>query len=225
MADEATEACVKCVYGLITSTILAFFFLCIGPSNPKFSIERLYVPSLDVHSHNIQAINANTISFRMAFWNTMSLKETYCDDVNVTVYYGKNLSLPIATTTIPEFTIDRKGIFYDGETIETVDVPWEDARSVVSNGSTVMFRVNLVTNIRYTTTFAACFITEYLSGLFPYTRRYGMRVGAYIDVNDHGKSTEKINWLSSKAAPVHVTNCVSVIIVALLVLLFTTISL
>lgn len=214
--DAATESCNRCIYGLIVSSILGFFFLCFGPSGPKFSIERLYVPSLDVRSYDIQTIN--TISFRIAFWNTMSHREVYCDAINVTFYYGENLSLPIATTSIPEFTIRRREVFYDGETIETFDVPWEDARLVVSNGSTAMFRVNLVTDIRYTSTLAAL-LRESIPDVFPRTRRYGMSVGAYIDVNDHGKSTEKLNWLSSKAAPLQVAYWVRVIVAALLVLL------
>ncbi|XP_026441568.1 uncharacterized protein LOC113340662 [Papaver somniferum] len=214
--DRQTEAFVKCAYGLISSMILGLCLLCLGPSKPKISIGRLYVPDLDVTSYNIGTINTNTVSFRMTFWNTMLLKEVYCDAVNVTFYYGKNLSLPIASTSIPEFPIKTKSVFCDGEIIETFDVPWEDARLVVSSGSTAMFRVNLVTNIRYTSSLAA--IADVISGFLPYTRRYGMRVGAFIDVNDHGKSPEKLNWLSSKASPLHVTDWVPMIIGALVVL-------
>ncbi|XP_026451842.1 uncharacterized protein LOC113352208 [Papaver somniferum] len=131
----------------------------------------------------------------------------YYDNITLTFSYVSNNSIqPIGNITIPEFHyLETFWQAHRDATINTSRVPWEQARVAVSNGSTAMFRVDLETKFRIS------------DGLFWKSDRYDLRVGANVTVNDHGmKSVKHILRLSS--ASVHVSGCIRVAIIALLVL-------
>ncbi|XP_026438173.1 protein NDR1-like [Papaver somniferum] len=215
--DCVDDCCKNCISGTLMLLMMGSVLIWLGPSQPKCSIEKLYIPALDKASNDPQTMNTTTISFHVAFWNNMDYRELYCNNTNVTFYYGANLSSPIGSTSIPEVAIKEKEVAYVGEVIQTRGVPWEDVRRKVSNGSTAVFRVELDTQFRASSNIRHL-LPEFIAYFLPLSKRHGMGIGANINVNDHGKSVVKLDWLSSKAAPVHVTDCVRVSIIAVVVL-------
>ncbi|KAI3948753.1 hypothetical protein MKX01_022167 [Papaver californicum] len=154
--------------------IVLVIWFTIQPMKPHCSLEEFYIPGLNNASNDSQAMNSTAISLELSFFNRNSEKSIYYDNLNMTLYYcGNTLTLPIGNTSIPEFYQQHRHTFHHAETIPTFGVPWEDVKMKVSNGSTAVFRVDLVTNVRYR------------NGIWK-TRRHELRLGVNVTINDQG---------------------------------------
>ncbi|XP_026420697.1 protein NDR1-like [Papaver somniferum] len=228
MTDGAAAAvccscCCCCVVIPLTLGLLIYFSL--HPTRSVMNIENIYIPALDIASNDSKTINTTTVSFRLISYN-FSPRELYLDAVNITYYYGNNDSV-IGFQSIPAFDIGEKGgsIIRD-EMIRTSGISWEEARMVVSNGSLAMFRVRLDTKFRASNSYFCEWLNHW--SCFPPTKRIGVKLGAKLNVNDHGKTPKNVVKLSSKpanfimqssiAATVHVMDCVRTSLLAALVL-------
>ncbi|MCL7023188.1 hypothetical protein MKW94_030828 [Papaver nudicaule] len=156
------------------SLIVLVIWFTVQPIKPHCSLEYFYIPALDKASNDSQAKNSTAISVELSFWNRNSEKSIYYDNLNMTLhYYGKISTLPIGNTSIPKFYQHHMHTNHHAEKIQTFGVPWEDLKMKASNGSSAVFRVDLVTNVRYR------------NGIWK-TRRHELRLGVNVTVNDQG---------------------------------------
>ncbi|KAF9588060.1 hypothetical protein IFM89_007301 [Coptis chinensis] len=149
-----------------------------GCSYPLLSIEQFYVPALDKTSNHT---SNTTIFFDLElnsyYPGTYTNPTTYYDALNVTIYYGQNLNLPIGNVSIPGFRQGRNKRTHRKETVTAVGVPWETARTEVSKG-TAVFLVDLKTMVRYKLTFTK-------------SKRYMLMLRGNVTVNDQGSMTKR----------------------------------
>ncbi|KAI5642380.1 hypothetical protein M9H77_00298 [Catharanthus roseus] len=178
--------CRCCASFIFTSGLTALFmWLSLRGSNPTCSIQDFYVPALDLSANST---NNHSLYFDLKLDNGMKDKGVGYDDVNLTFYYGPNTSLPIGNYVVPKFYQGHGKKTHRRELVQTRGVPWEDAHVAASNKSTVVFRVGLVTRVRYKI-------------LFWYTKRHKLVEGANVEVNGSGKKVNKKGIKLKSAAP------------------------
>ncbi|XP_026390295.1 protein NDR1-like [Papaver somniferum] len=154
--------------------IVLVIWFTIQPIKPHCSLEEFFIPRLNKASNDSQAVNSTAISLELSFFNRNSEKSIYYDNLDMTLYYyGKSLTSPIGNTSIPKFYQQHRHTKHHAETIQTFGVPWEDVKMKASNGSTAIFRVDLVMNVRYR------------NGIWK-TRRHELRLGVNVTINDQG---------------------------------------
>ncbi|KAL5730939.1 hypothetical protein ACHQM5_003715 [Ranunculus cassubicifolius] len=147
--------------------------------NPILSIEEFHVPALNKAFLNTTTTTQNTtIIFDLKLWNKNLDKGIRYNDLNLTLYYGEGLSVPVATFIIPTFYQGHRKTAHRIGSVEAAGVPWEEARKGVLNGSKVVFRVDLKTRVRYTTTLWI-------------KKRKTIMVGKTLEVNDAGEMVKK----------------------------------
>ncbi|KAL5730940.1 hypothetical protein ACHQM5_003716 [Ranunculus cassubicifolius] len=206
MGDDA--GCCRCCTGLIFSTGLTalFLWLSLRPSKPTLSIESFYIPALN---KTLNSPRNTTIFFDLKLNNKDNKdKGVHYDVLNLTFYYGHNLSFPVANLTIDGFYQGFKKKTHRKMSVQPVGVPWEVARREVENGTTV-FRVDLKTKVRYKI-------------IFWRTKRHRIMVGNNVTVNGNGELVKrKEKGVKLSCAHVHVnyfTRVVGIVGFALLVL-------
>ncbi|KAG8369833.1 hypothetical protein BUALT_Bualt14G0054800 [Buddleja alternifolia] len=180
--SESIEQCVgKYLWLIITLPITVWFMLTFPIHMPNCHLQQLYLPSLDLisntHDPNITAINP-TLFFDLKLENTMNDHSIRYGDINLIFYYGPNRNVNIANYTVPGFYQGKEKTAYRRDVVDTHDLPWNEAMRKVSNGSTAVFRVDLVAKptFRY---------------WFWYSKKRWLRVGAKFEINATGKKTNK----------------------------------
>ncbi|OVA11158.1 Late embryogenesis abundant protein [Macleaya cordata] len=200
--SEQPSCCRWCAGFLFSLGLTSLFmWLSLRPSKPTYSIESFYIPVLNKTANDTRN---TTISFDLRLKNENKDKGIYYDALDITLYYGHNLSSPIGNVSISGFYQGHKKKAHRVETVQTVGVPWETAKQEVSNGTTI-FRVDLATAVRYK-------IMAWKTG------RHKMKLGVNVTVNDQGLKTAK-KGVELSCASVHVNDCTTRVSVALLVLI------
>ncbi|EYU24883.1 hypothetical protein MIMGU_mgv1a024087mg [Erythranthe guttata] len=143
------------------------------PSGPHFYINEFYVPALDLSQHTASNNNNNQtvvtnpcLFFDLAFVNIMLKQTVHYGDVNITLSHGRKA---VASYVVPAFIQEHRGVEYRREVVE--GVPWESTEKAVSNGSTVVFRVDLATVVTF----------HSLN-----TKKKDVRIGADVEVDGTG---------------------------------------
>ncbi|EYU24880.1 hypothetical protein MIMGU_mgv1a020909mg, partial [Erythranthe guttata] len=140
------------------------------PPGPHFYINEFYVPVLDLSQH-MASNNNNNIFFDLAFVNILPEQTVHYGDVNITLSHGRNA---VANYVVPTFFQEPLDVVYRREVVESRGVPWESTVKAVSNGSTVVFRVDLVALVKF----------HSLN-----TKKKDVRIGADVEVDGTGLNT------------------------------------
>ncbi|KAA8523729.1 hypothetical protein F0562_010152 [Nyssa sinensis] len=187
-SDGGGGGCCRCCFSFIlTSGLTALFmWLSLRASNPVCSIQDFYVPALDKTGN----FTTNTsIYVDLKLDNENKDKGVYYDVLNLTLYYSRNQSQPIA---IGNKSFDS---FYQGHKkntrrktlVDTYGVPWDAASTAVSNGSAV-FRVDLATAVRFK-------IIAWK------TKKHKLVVRAEVPIDGNGKKDKKKGIRLKSSAP------------------------
>ncbi|KAL2547832.1 Protein NDR1 [Forsythia ovata] len=203
---------IKCCCAL--PFIIFFIFLGLHAQlyKPNFYIQNIYVPSLSRSDKSYDSRSNNLIFFDLDIENSMTIKGVHYDNINLAFYYGPNTSHPIGNYTVPGFYQGEGENTARRDVVVTYGMPWDDAMKTVSNLSTVVFRLDLATKVKF----------KYY---FFYSKKKGVDVGANVEVNDYGRKVqqEAIKLTSSGASRTKDTSCLNTmgIFVALTSLLVT----
>ncbi|KAL3508534.1 hypothetical protein ACH5RR_027935 [Cinchona calisaya] len=189
--------CFRCCCNFILTLGLTalFLWLSLRVTKPSCSIENFYLPPLNTTDNSTTTRNNHTLYFDLRLKNEMKDKGVGYGAINLTFFYGgapnnNNNSLPIANYSVPSFYQGHGKKARRKELVQTYGVPWEAAYRAVSTGSTVTFRVRLVTRVRYKI-------------LFWYTKRHTLKVGANLDVNNYGEKVNKKGIRLKSGSPEH----------------------
>lgn len=182
-----------CCSFIFTSGLTALFmWLSLRTSKPNCSIEQFYVPALNISGNS----TANhTIYFDLKLDNGMKDKGVRYANISLSFFY--NTSLPIANYTVPGFYQGHKKHTHRRDVVEATGLPWTAALDAVSNGSTVSFRVELATRVKFKI-------------MFWYTKRHSLEVGGDVVVNDTGKKVNRKNIKLKSGSPGRPRNWVRV---------------
>lgn len=163
---QKRDFCTTCIMPLITIGVL--LWLLIKPSIPKCYIEEFDVFALRENTNSTH-LN-NTIYYNLKLKNRNTDKGVYYDTINLNFYYKPNeyTSLAIGNSTFTPFYQGKYKSTHRVGNIEPRGVRWGNATA-----STVMFRVELVTAVRYK------------QPLWK-SKRHHLVVGADLSVNDEG---------------------------------------
>ncbi|KAK4427866.1 hypothetical protein Salat_1555600 [Sesamum alatum] len=187
---ERIQDCIgRYIWIIITLPVTIWFMLTFRIHMPKCHLQQLYLPSLDLSNGTAAAATINpTLFFDLELENTMNDHSVRYSDINLTFYYGPNRNFTIANYRVPGFYQGKEKTAYRRDVVETHDLPWDDAIRKVSNGSTAVFRVDLVAKptFRY---------------WFWYSKRRWLRVGAKVEVDATGKKVKKEPIPLKSAAP------------------------
>ncbi|KAL4566832.1 hypothetical protein LXL04_030957 [Taraxacum kok-saghyz] len=188
---DGGAACCRCCFSFILTLGLAalFLWLSLRTSNPVCSIQDVYIPALNKTRNST---SYQSIYLDLKLDNENKDKGIYYDQLNITLHYYINESISNHEKTgiqISNYTL--KG-FYQGHQkkarrknwTDTYGVPWD----VALNGGPAVFRVDLVTAVRFKI-------------LFWKTKRHGLRVGADFEVSDRGQKVQKKGTRLKSGAP------------------------
>ncbi|KAK4425448.1 hypothetical protein Salat_1738800 [Sesamum alatum] len=143
--DNIGDCIGKYICIIITLPLTIWFMLTFRIHMPKCHLQQLYLPSLDLSNGTAAAATINpTLFFDLELENTMNDHSVRYSDINLTFYYGPNRNFTIANYRVPGFYQGKEKTAYRRDVVETHDLPWDDAIRKVSNGSTAVFRVDLV---------------------------------------------------------------------------------
>ncbi|KAK4386991.1 protein NDR1 [Sesamum angolense] len=189
MAGDDAADCRRCCCSFIfTSGLTALFmWLSLRTCKPTCSIENFYVPSLNTTDNSSAARNNHTLYFDLKLKNGMKDKAVYYANINLTFFYTQNTSrIPVANYTVPGFHQGHEKKAHRKELVGASGLPWEAALHAVSNGSTVSFRVDLATRVKYKI-------------LFWYTKRESLVVTGDVAVDDSGGKVKKKKGIKLKS--------------------------
>ncbi|EYU24879.1 hypothetical protein MIMGU_mgv11b016972mg [Erythranthe guttata] len=85
----------------------------------------------------------------MAFVNIEDDHRVHYGDVNLTFSYDGGNNKAVGNYVVRSFDQGWLDVDYRREVVESRGVPWEDAVKAVTNGSTVVFRVDLAARIEF----------------------------------------------------------------------------
>lgn len=155
---------------------------------PTCSIERFYVPPLNLSDNSTANRSNRTIYFDLKLNNGMKDKGVHYATINLTFSYIQNNStLPIANYTLREFYQGHEKKAHRKEMVSNISgMPWEAAINEVSNGSTVIFRVDLATRVKFKI-------------MFWYTKRKSLVVGGEVAVDGSGEKQKKKKGIKLKS--------------------------
>ncbi|KAL3636804.1 hypothetical protein CASFOL_019103 [Castilleja foliolosa] len=178
MAEHGRGGIASCCCSFIfTSGLTALFmWLSLRTSKPTCTIQRFYVPALNKSQNST---SNHTITFDLKLDNGMKDKGVHYDNINLNFSYQNGSALLIANYTVTGFyqghgkKATRKNLAVDGGA-----VPWEAAVNAVLNGSTVDFRVDLATRVRYKI-------------MFWNTKRERVVVHGDVEVDSSGEKAKK----------------------------------
>lgn len=169
--------CIKLIFSL--GVIALVLWLSLRTTKPKCSIGDVYVRGLDksINSNNNTTKPDNHISFQLNLKNEMKDKAVRYDNITVNFYYGTNTSYPLGNYTFEGFKQGKDKEASKSGMIEALNMPWNDAIKVVSNGSNkAIFRVDVSSRIKYKITFW-------------YTRKHSYFVENKVEIDSSGKSS------------------------------------
>ncbi|KAJ4897749.1 Protein NDR1 [Raphanus sativus] len=183
--DHGGRNCCSCCFSFIFTAGLTslFLWLSLRPDKPKCSIEYFYLPALNKSLDSHSRLNT-TLNFMVRLSNPNKDQGIYYDDVH--------LSFSTNSSSLVNYTVPR---FYQGHKKkakkwgQTVSLNNQTVlRAVLPNGS-AFFRMDLKTRVRFKIVFWK-------------TKRYGVEVGADVEVNaDGGKAHKKgINMKKSDSS-------------------------
>uniref|UniRef100_A0A1J3GR75 Protein NDR1 n=1 Tax=Noccaea caerulescens TaxID=107243 RepID=A0A1J3GR75_NOCCA len=170
--DGGKRNCCSCLLSFIFTAGLTslFLWLSLRPNKPKCTIEKFYVPALN---KTLNSRTNTTLNFMVRLVNPNRDQGIYYDDVHV--------SLSSANSSVANYTVPG---FYQGHKKKAKKwgqaLPFNNQtvlRAVLPNGSAV-FRVDLKTQVRFK-----------IIGWK--TKRYGIEVGADVEVNGDGVKAKK----------------------------------
>ncbi|XP_059277246.1 protein NDR1-like [Lycium barbarum] len=180
MSDYGSDntCCFRCAKFVLTAGLSALFiWLSLRTTKPSCSIENFYLPALNKSDNSNTTRSNHTLFFQLNLNNKMKDKGVRYDDIKLRFYYGTNTSFLIGNYTVPRFyqghdkKAHKKGMF------KTEKLPWDDALKIVSNGSNVVFRVDVTTTVRYKV-------------IFWYSKRHNVTVeNRTVSVDGSGKSS------------------------------------
>ncbi|KAG8386901.1 hypothetical protein BUALT_Bualt03G0197000 [Buddleja alternifolia] len=175
-ADVPTDRC-GCLCCIPTLAITLWIGLSFNLKGPRCYIQEFYVPTLDLSQNHSNSTNSTNPSlfFDIALKNILDDHSIRYGDVNLTFSYRRNA---VANYTVPSFYQGKGKTAHRREVVEARGVPWEDARRVVSNGSKVVFRVDLAARPRF-------------RFWFWYSKKKGVRIGADVEVDGSGMKVYK----------------------------------
>ncbi|KAL8031457.1 hypothetical protein ABFX02_13G026200 [Erythranthe guttata] len=179
MSDEclcrAFCVCTIIAVAALFPLYIIFQTVTMTPSGPHFYINEFYVPALDLSQHtasnnnNNQTVVINPCLFLdLAFVNIMLKQTVHYGDVNITLSHGRKA---VASYVVHTFIQEHRDVEYKREVVESRGVPWESTVKAVSNGSTVVFRVDLAALVKF----------HSLN-----TKKKDVRIGADVEVDGTG---------------------------------------
>ncbi|KAI3466214.1 hypothetical protein Pfo_022877 [Paulownia fortunei] len=188
MAENGAGGC--CCSFILTSGLAALFmWLSLRTYNPTCSIQHFYVHALNKTDNSTATRNNHTIYFDLKLDNGMKEKGVHYANINLTFFYSQNNSrLLIANYTVPKFYQGHGKKARRKQLVGASGLPWAAALDAVSNGSTVNFRVDLATRVKFKI-------------LFWYTKRQSLVVGGDVAVNDSGGKVKKKGIKLKSGAP------------------------
>ncbi|KAG8369837.1 hypothetical protein BUALT_Bualt14G0055200 [Buddleja alternifolia] len=152
---------------------------------PIFTIQDFYVPALNTKlpEFNSTTTVATFIFFDLELKNVMSEVGVRYENVDLVFYYGTSTTpetslFSIANYTIPGFYQGDDKAAHRREVVETRGVPWLDAFGAVSNGSTVVFSVELAAKVK-------------LKRFFWYDNEREVMLGGNVEVDGNGEKVYK----------------------------------
>ncbi|CAG7882873.1 hypothetical protein BRARA_C03798 [Brassica rapa] len=172
--DHGGRNCCSCCFSFIFTAGLTslFLWLSLRPDKPKCSIEYFYLPALNKSLDSHSPLNT-TLNFMVRLANPNKDQGIYYDDVH--------LSFSTNSSSLVNYTVPR---FYQGHKKKAKKwgqtLPLNNQtvlRAVLPNGSAV-FRMDLKTQVRFKIVFWK-------------TKRYGVEVGADVEVNGNGVKANK----------------------------------
>ncbi|GMJ05144.1 non race-specific disease resistance 1 [Hibiscus trionum] len=183
MPDSGGGCCRCCCSFVFTLGLTALFmWLSLRTSNPKCSIEKFYLPSLN---RTLNQTADATLNLTLKLDNPNKDKGIKYDTVNVTVFDSPNRTQVIGNVLVPAFYQGhKKNAKKDGTGTANTAV----ALRAVSGNGTGVFRVDMSTSVKFKI-------------MFWYTKKHRISVGADVMVNDSGsiKVTKKGIRLKSMA--------------------------
>ncbi|PIN12647.1 hypothetical protein CDL12_14734 [Handroanthus impetiginosus] len=174
-------ACVVC-FGLLI-WFIRMIFLFSESKMPIAHIQDFYIPALNTKLPNFNSTTttANFIFFDLELKNEMKEVGVRYHNVDLTFYYStpKPSLLSIVHYTIPGFYQGHDKAAHRCDVVETRGMPWLDAFAAVSNGSTVVFTVELFTAVKLKRFFGS------------YSKTKQLLLGADVEVNGYGERVQK----------------------------------
>ncbi|XP_022716947.1 protein NDR1-like [Durio zibethinus] len=168
MSDSGGGCCRCCCSFIFTLGLTALFmWLSLRTSNPKCSLQTLYLPSLN---RTLNDSNDPAINFTLKLDNPNKDKGIKYDPLYVTVYDFPNRSHVIGNISMPGFYQGHKKKAtkpHQGTGNTSVAL-----KAVAENG-TGIFRVDVATSVKFKI-------------MFWYTKKHKIRVGADVMVNASG---------------------------------------
>ncbi|PIN12649.1 hypothetical protein CDL12_14736 [Handroanthus impetiginosus] len=150
---------------------------------PRVHIQDFYVPALNTNLPNFNSTTttANFIFFDLELKNEMKEVGVRYKNIDLTFYYStpKPSLISIANYTIPGFYQGHDKAARRCNVVETRGMPWLDAFAAVSNGSTVVFRVELSAAVKLKRFFGS------------YSKTKHLLLGANVEVNGYGEKVHK----------------------------------
>ncbi|KAK8648543.1 hypothetical protein V6N13_129293 [Hibiscus sabdariffa] len=172
--------CCKLIFSLGLTSL--FMWLSLRTSNPKCSVEKFYLPSLN---ETLNTPNDTTLNLTLKLSNPNKDKGIKYDAVNVTVFDSPNRSHVVGNVLVPAFYQGhKKNAKKDGTGTANTTVT---LRAVSGNGTGV-FRVDLSTSVKFKI-------------MFWYTKRQRISVGADVTVNAGGVKVGKKGIKLKSLAP------------------------
>lgn len=146
-------------------------WLSLRTSNPTCSVEFFYVPALN---RTLNSPGNTTVYLNLRLNNGNKDKGIFYDNVNLTVYYVHNISVPegkklINDTFIPAFYQGHKKKATKPANVSAAALDW----ALVRANKTALFRVDLATAVRFK-------IMAWK------TKRHRLVVGADLEVDESG---------------------------------------
>ncbi|PIN11089.1 hypothetical protein CDL12_16320 [Handroanthus impetiginosus] len=160
---------------------------------PTVHIQDFYIPALNTKLPNFNSTTAtaNFIFFDLELKNEMKQVGVRYKNVDLTFYYStpKPSLLSVANYTIPGFYQGRDKAAHCCDVAETRGMPWLDASAAVSNGSTVVFRLELSAAVKLKRFFGS------------YSKTKQLLLGANVEVNGYGEKVQKKNIKLKQRVP------------------------
>ncbi|KAF8109674.1 hypothetical protein N665_0093s0027 [Sinapis alba] len=202
--DHGGRNCCSCCFSFIFTAGLTslFLWLSLRPDKPKCSIEYFYLPALNKSLDSHSRLNT-TLNFMVRLTNPNKDQGIYYDDVH--------LSFSTNSSSLVNYTVPR---FYQGHKKKASKwgqtLPLNNqtvSRAVLPNGSAVI-RMDLKTHVRFKIVFWK-------------TKRYGVEVGADVEVNgDGGKAHNKGIKMKKSDSSTRLRSCFPVCVLMNLLVLF-----
>ncbi|XVF03974.1 hypothetical protein REPUB_Repub05bG0040300 [Reevesia pubescens] len=190
---NSEDGCGRCCCSFIfTSGLTALFmWLNLRTSNPKCSIQTLYLPSLNT---TLNITTDPTLNLTLKLDNPNKDKGIKYDQLNVTVYDFPNKSHVLGNVSVPGFYQGhKKKATKHGQGTANTSVA---LRAVFENGTGIL-RVDMTTSVKFKI-------------IFWYTKKHKIRVGADVVVNASGVKIDHKGIRLKSMAPKMGSLCVVV---------------